>query len=191
MVMNHRHDEHQRLVRDSSSFDENSSEHELDDLDIEEAYKPRHRRIISLSSASPWRLGGHSKWPRLARRLISIVGILLTAYIFLTPLLLPSYVHRPKHYSGTNPNNEKVFIAANIVDEKLIRGAWGQQIVDLVELLGEDNVYLSIYENDSGEGTKSALQELKARVKCKDLSRILAHPYRRVNRQILGSVRSH
>jgi len=61
---------------------------------------------------------------------------------------------------------EKVFIAANIVDEELIRGAWGDRIVQLVELLGEDNVFLSIYENDSGEGTRAALQALGARVKC-------------------------
>jgi hypothetical protein len=40
-------------------------------------------------------------------------------------------------------------------------------LVELVELLGEDNVYLSIYENDSGSGTKNALHELKEKVNCK------------------------
>jgi hypothetical protein len=61
---------------------------------------------------------------------------------------------------------EKVFIAANIVDEELIRGPWGERVVELVNLLGSDNVFLSIYENDSGFGTKSALQELGKKVKC-------------------------
>lgn len=62
---------------------------------------------------------------------------------------------------------EKVFIAANIVDERLIRGPWGERVVELVELLGKDNVFLSIYENDSGPGTKAALQELGKKVQCK------------------------
>ena len=41
-----------------------------------------------------------------------------------------------------------MFIAANIVDEELIRGPWGSRVVELVELLGRENVFLSIYEND-------------------------------------------
>jgi hypothetical protein len=91
-------------------------------------------------------------------------------YIFLTPILNPSYVQRPYHYSGRNLRREKVFIAANIVDEELIRGTWGERIVELVDLLGRDNVFLSIYENDSGFGTKAALQELKKKLNCKHMS---------------------
>jgi hypothetical protein len=84
----------------------------------------------------------------------------------LTPIVNPSYVQRPYHYSGRNLRREKVFIAANIVDEDLIRGPWGDRVVGLVELLGRENVFLSIYENDSGPGTKAALQELGKRVQC-------------------------
>ena len=65
-------------------------------------------------------------------------------------------------------NHEKVFIAANIVDEELVRGAWGQRILELVELLGQDNVFLSIYENDSGSGTRTALKELGEKAKCEN-----------------------
>lgn len=60
-----------------------------------------------------------------------------------------------------------MFIAANIVDEELIRGPWGSRVVELVELLGRENVFLSIYENDSGEGTRAALRELGEKVQCK------------------------
>ena len=59
-----------------------------------------------------------------------------------------------------------MFIAANIVDEELIRGPWGSRVVELVELLGRENVFLSIYENDSGEGTRAALRELGEKVQC-------------------------
>ena len=85
----------------------------------------------------------------------------------LTPVLIPSYSQRPPHYTGANPNNETVFIAANIVDEDLIRESWGQSVLELIDIIGEQNVFLSIYENDSGSGTQSALQELALKVPCK------------------------
>lgn len=178
-------EEHQPLVRDSFSSDTSDS-HELDDFDVEEAYKhtalspSTRRRSQSLSQILPWRagkyskwLGGSWKWIRLAKRCTLFLAIFLLLYIILTPILWPSYLRRPTHYSGKNERGEKVFIAANIVDEDLIRGDWGKQLVELVELLGEDNVYLSIYENDSGAGTKNALQELKAKVNCESLYFVL------------------
>lgn len=112
------------------------------------------------------------------RVVATVVGILLGVSI-LRAIIFPSYQNPPAHYrvlrnavtSAThpgrgNPNNEKIFIAANIVKEDLIRGAWGNAVLDLVKLLGEENVFLSIYENDSGSGTADALQKLKDNVRC-------------------------
>lgn len=42
-----------------------------------------------------------------------------------------------------NPNGEKVFIAANIVDAGLVAGAWGDAVMELMDLIGEENVFLS------------------------------------------------
>ncbi|KAH0536369.1 hypothetical protein FGG08_006767 [Glutinoglossum americanum] len=113
-------------------------------------------------------------------RRVCILLAVLTA-LFLLFSTKPSYTiqQEPAHYHALraavrgssepgrgNPRNEKVFIAANIINEDLIRGAWGKAVVGLVELLGEDNVYLSIFENDSGEGTREALVELGRKVTC-------------------------
>lgn len=172
MVINRRHDEAQRLVRDSS--DSASSDLELDDFQIQD-YKVRTpRKRITLSSCLPWRILHSShpsslrpgRWRRIFSRFCSFFAIGLLVLAVLTPIFNPSYSKRPKHYTGTNPHNEKVFIAANIVDVELIKGTWGQSIIKLVEILGEDNVFLSIYENDSGEETTLALQELGRSVKC-------------------------
>jgi hypothetical protein len=95
--------------------------------------------------------------------------------------LCPSYTHRPAHYNAlrqrslqsdspgrANPNNEKIFIAAAIYEEKgeLSSGAWGQALLDLVELLGPQNVHLSIYENDADAVTQQSLNNLRRRVTC-------------------------
>lgn len=116
------------------------------------------------------------------RRALRIALILVGAFIVvsaLEALFYPSYQTPPKHYqelhhtiqssshSGRgNSKNEKVFIAANIVNEELIRGAWGDELLQLVDILGEDNVFISIYENDSGTGTRDALYDLQTKLPC-------------------------
>lgn len=59
-----------------------------------------------------------------------------------------------------------MFIASNIVQEEMIRGPWGRSLLELVDILGEHNVFVSIYENDSGPGTGDALRELAAQLPC-------------------------
>ena len=106
---------------------------------------------------------------------------IILALVIITGLFRPSYTQPPAHYhvlrsraSATqeqgraNPNNEKVFIAATIYDKggRLLNGDWGIAVLNLVELLGYENVFLSIYENDSGSDAEAALQGFKNKVKC-------------------------
>jgi hypothetical protein len=105
----------------------------------------------------------------------------VTAIVIFESVFYPSYTHRPKHYQELrsrvyssvedgrgNPHNEKVFIAASIYDEdgKLAGGRWAKNVLDLIYLLGPDNTYLSIYENDGGMEAKNALTMLKQKVPC-------------------------
>ncbi|PYH94133.1 hypothetical protein BO71DRAFT_399190 [Aspergillus ellipticus CBS 707.79] len=117
---------------------------------------------------------------RLCYYLQAVAGIII-AFIVLAALFRPSYTRLPPHYSSLrdavsqstdpgrgNPRNEKVFIAASLYDRSgdLARGYWGDSVLQLIHLLGEDNVYLSIYENDSGPEGENALRELSDRVTC-------------------------
>lgn len=137
------------------------------------------RRILSASSR-----------PSCYRRLLLrrscfyihvIIGIVL-ALVILTSIFRPSYTHPPPHYSVLrdavsqstrsgrgNIRNEKIFVAASLYDRdgNLAGGEWGNRVLQLIDLLGGDNVFLSIYENDSGPQGKSALQGFKERVPCK------------------------
>jgi Cryptococcal mannosyltransferase 1 len=116
------------------------------------------------------RLNGFKHAPRrylrFSLRLVTAALVVLTSLLVLTPVLIPSYTRRPSHYTGSNPRNETVFIAANIVNENLIRGPWGQSVRELIDIIGRDKVFLSIYENDSGPGTKAALRDLSEKVDC-------------------------
>lgn len=93
----------------------------------------------------------------------------------------PSYTHRPAHYDElrkraladdtpgrANVHNQKIFIAAAIYEQEgaLTSGAWGEEVLQLVDLLGPQNVHLSIYENDADERTKQSLRAMKEKAKC-------------------------
>lgn len=67
-----------------------------------------------------------------------------------------------------NIYNEKVFIAATLYDPggELLGGDWGEAVLKLVELLGPDNVHLSIYENDADAEAKRALDTFHKRLFC-------------------------
>lgn len=131
----------------------------------------------------------HAAWNirrrhRVCRLLCSFVGVvvgILFAMVALTALFFPSYTRLPAHYQTLrqtvaksvengrgNPRGEKVFIAASIYDRdgSLAKGAWAENVLQLIDLLGPDNVFLSIYENDTGDVSASALGSLEERVPC-------------------------
>lgn len=100
-------------------------------------------------------------------------------------IFLPSYTHLPAHYNDlrqralqtdtpgrANARNEKVFIAASIYEENaaLTAGPWGKSILELIDLLGPQNVYLSLYENNPDPVSKSALAEFQRSVTCESIA---------------------
>lgn len=124
------------------------------------------------------------KTSRRGSRLVFLIECLvgtLFALILTTSIFAASYTRRPAHYEALrrrvlaskdygrgNPENEKIFIATSIYDKggQLANGAWGRSLLDLIDILGNRNVFLSIYENDAGEKAKEALSKLKDRVQC-------------------------
>lgn len=136
--------------------------------------KPRRRRSRRISPCL------HQTLHIFILLLEVFFGTILTL-IVLTYVFWPSYTHLLPHYKSLrdqikqsdvpgrgNLRNEKVFIATSIFDEggHLASGAWGQSLLNLIDLLGQQNVYLSIYENDGGPKARSALSEFKKKVNC-------------------------
>ena len=144
----------------------------------------RHRRLLRRLYTNGYPTSGkrqNSGWAQilLLTKFTTIVFGSLVVLSLLRAIVYPSYIAPPAHYQilriavassahpgRGNPNNEKVFIATNMVKEDLIRGAWGNAVSELVTLLGEENVFLSVYENDSGPGTIDALKELRNNIQC-------------------------
>ncbi|KAI0899094.1 glycosyltransferase family 69 protein [Annulohypoxylon nitens] len=116
----------------------------------------------------------------LLKYVIWVICILLIG----TPIFAPSYTRLPQHFRDlesrckgplrapgcANLHNEKIFISVSLYDKEghLANGFWGESLLELIHLLGHDNVFLSIYENDSGQEGATALESLRRQLRCKN-----------------------
>lgn len=154
---------------------------------------PRLRRYLNskVTKAAHEYYRPRRRQPLLSRFLLLLSHI---PYIILLLLLVcsaffPSYSNPPQryrdlrirvehstNYGAANPNNEKIFIAASLYDKDggLVSGAWGRHVLELIDMLGHENVFLSLYENDPDEQCKEALTAFQQRVPC-DSSIVYEH----------------
>ncbi|KAK9430874.1 cryptococcal mannosyltransferase 1-domain-containing protein [Lipomyces doorenjongii] len=93
--------------------------------------------------------------------LIIITGLIYTVFIYTYGLRSPY----PRHAAETqfakerlnSRTNDAYFIAANFYNNNDILPSWIAEIVKLIDVLGSDNVYVSLAENDSQDNTASSL----------------------------------
>lgn len=73
-----------------------------------------------------------------------------------------------------NPNNETIFIVAIFrKSELMLRENWSPALISLVQHLGPKNVYVSIIESGSWDGTKGALMDLDGMLEKVDVERTI------------------
>lgn len=127
------------------------------------------------------------------RLLIWMVLIILPSLavliILLVAVLYPSYSQPPHHYDvlrahaliSTDPgriniHNEKIFIASSIYDKqgRLASGPWAQNLLDLIDLLGPENVFLSVFEDDPDSLARTSLEHFSKRVSCGSIQGFLS-----------------
>ncbi|KAK6437379.1 hypothetical protein LTR95_006427 [Oleoguttula sp. CCFEE 5521] len=159
-----------------SNSDDTASEYELEEepLDYEKQYKAP--RVRARRWQLPWRrkprrkLGSTAAYfsmaPGRRRRgwaVRAVQCLMLLPYLYLE---LRSRIEGSDKSGRGNPNNEKVFIATSLYDHEgeLLGGKWGENLRKLVEVLGDENVYMSIYENDPDEAAEAALLDYEAGV---------------------------
>ena len=139
-----------------------------------------HSRTYSKIARRP-RLGFHGTSLRSICSCYTFTAILLALFLSIVLFLEPSYTKPPAHYQSlkariessedygrANRENQKIFIAASLYDEggHLLGGAWGEAVLKLINMLGNRNVFLSIYENTSGEAAQVAQYKFEKRVQC-------------------------
>ncbi|KAL6705160.1 hypothetical protein ACN47E_007265 [Coniothyrium glycines] len=147
------------------------------------------RRFSRINKFSDRAVYTHYVTPRRRKR--SVLRLILWS-VFSVPYILvflvvfaavffPSYTVRPAHYQAlrqralnstipgrANPHGEKVFISASLHEDNghLTSGGWGRSVLELVDLLGPENVHLSIYEDNADEKTKESIINFRHKTPC-------------------------
>ncbi|KAK1492707.1 hypothetical protein CCUS01_13985 [Colletotrichum cuscutae] len=90
------------------------------------------------------------------------LALIVTLYVLLDALRYQRRVtSAPRHDPSRPRRAERIYIAGmHYNDASVIRTHWNKAVLDLVEALGRENVYVSVYESGSWDDTKAALREL-------------------------------
>lgn len=185
--MGYRSSEEERIAfLAANSFDGPSGDDGIDEVFPERptTYKRLSRRLRLWLRSRP-RSIRRTLLRRPLQALVVAVKYTLILFIVLlvvTPVLAPSYTRLPPHYRElkarcedpdalpgcANQFREKIFISVSLYDKSghLAAGRWGKTMLELIQMLGPENTFLSIYENDS-PGGEAALRELETKVPCK------------------------
>lgn len=141
----------------------------------------RSRDTVRTRKNPTFRCVGHLRLRRFIWMLLIALPSLVVLIVLLVAALYPSYSHPPHHYNilrahalmSTDPgrvniHSEKIFIASSIYDKhgQLASGPWAQNLLDLIDLLGPKNVFLSVFEDDPDSLARTSLEHFSKRVNC-------------------------
>jgi hypothetical protein len=121
-------------------------------------------KVVAMrSAASLMGRGGHICWTCFK---LFLVFLCVVALHDLLPTFLKDHSPPSAVPSNKSSKNESIFIASlHWNDEALIRSHWTPGILEIVRHFGAGNVYISIIESGSWDGTKDALTELDVMLK--------------------------
>lgn len=153
--------------------------------------------LVHIIAVSSWRVikslcyqsrirstGQHRNW--FEKTLIGLFATVssVVCIAVLVAIFSPSYTRLPPHYEvlkrrclGSNDTgranirHERVYIASILYDPggHIIEGSYGRSILKLIELLGPQNTFLSIYQSDSGISGGEALKKFESKIQCDHL----------------------
>ncbi|KAL4786455.1 cryptococcal mannosyltransferase 1-domain-containing protein [Aspergillus varians] len=116
-----------------------------------------------------------SHYPKLRRRLLQLA--LLTFFFWSTIDVL--LVHRHFNQEQTRldykpPNRQRIFIASALWNkERTLPGQWNEAVAELANVFGSDNLFVSVYESGSSDGTKQVLHKLDKTLEATGMQRII------------------
>ncbi|CAF1222566.1 unnamed protein product [Adineta ricciae] len=109
----------------------------------------------------------------LCSKLLIIFFVLFLFNVYISPRrFLQSYHNVITDYRFSSLENNhligRVFIAINLYQSQslLEDGSWTCTLMELIDQLGPNNVYLSIFENNSTDATPHLLRQIEKQLKC-------------------------
>ncbi|RAL11779.1 glycosyltransferase family 69 protein [Aspergillus homomorphus CBS 101889] len=99
------------------------------------------------------------------RRVGLLLGLGLAIWTMLQVLAVHHRIAIADARPPPPPPSERIFIAStHWNNERILRSHWNDAVVDLVQTLGSDKVFVSVLESGSWDDSKGALRELDTRL---------------------------
>ncbi|WFD33093.1 hypothetical protein MSPP1_004150 [Malassezia sp. CBS 17886] len=116
---------------------------------------------LALDVAREWRAGGRLKATWSPCRSVAFATCAsATAYLMLCVFLGTVDVDAAAAPGAPLPADGVYFIASNLYNSEAILPKYSRALLELTEELGAENVFVSIYENNSQDNTRALLQAL-------------------------------
>ncbi|PTB77707.1 glycosyltransferase family 69 protein [Trichoderma longibrachiatum ATCC 18648] len=126
------------------------------------ATRRKRRTSFLLPSNDPSSLSARARRQGAAQLLLWLSGALLSLWAYTKGLSSPfptasSLVASSPTLQAHRANNASYFIAASFWNNDEVLDSWTAQTLELIDVLGRANVYVSLTENDSEDNTASKL----------------------------------
>lgn len=108
------------------------------------------------------------------RYIIHITTLLVTLALIISATTSESPSSRHTQSWSLAARNDTVFLAANLYSSEHLFPAFSRNLLEIAQHLGEENVYISIFESNSQDGTKHRLELLRHQL----VARGIAHRIR-------------
>ncbi|KAL4922177.1 cryptococcal mannosyltransferase 1-domain-containing protein [Aspergillus aurantiobrunneus] len=99
---------------------------------------------------------------KLRRRLLHLFLLSLVLWSTVDVILVHRHFHEEQtHLDYKPPRRQRIFIASALWNnERTLSDNWNDAFVELANVFGSDNLFVSVYESGSTSGTKNALRKL-------------------------------
>ncbi|KAL2853885.1 cryptococcal mannosyltransferase 1-domain-containing protein [Aspergillus pseudoustus] len=103
-----------------------------------------------------------SRFHKLRRRLLQFLILTFVLWSTIDVILVRRHFNEEQtHLDYKPPERQRIFIASVIRNnERSLPDGWNEAVVELANVFGSDNIFVSVYETGSSDATKNALREL-------------------------------
>jgi hypothetical protein len=101
-----------------------------------------------------------------------VIAIVLYSIFDITQILRCISIARVESTTPVTRISQRVYIASiHWNNEEILKSHWNDAIIALVDALGRDNVFVTVFESGSWDDSKGALRELDAALESKNVKR--------------------
>ncbi|KAL4805469.1 cryptococcal mannosyltransferase 1-domain-containing protein [Aspergillus unguis] len=114
-----------------------------------------------------------SRYHKLRRRITQLLLLTLILWSTADVFLVHRHFHEEQiHLDYRPPDRQRIFIASALWDnERTLPSQWSTGVIELANIFGAENIFLSVYASGTSDSTNNALRSLEKTLEAIDVGR--------------------